>query len=215
VFAPFCCVAPRECASAPSGQPLSLRAARSCFACATAQNARVYPRNMILLGLFTIAEGLFLGTMCAFLQGSAVLLGAGMCAGVVAGLTAFACTTKIDFTGELSAIFALLTTELTLTRWVGAVVRPGMGLYLFAALLVLLMFGFIASLFGAFGGGNWMQLLYACGGCLIFSMYLVYDTQLILGGQHKKFQFSVSSLVLQIPCYTESMRRQWPPLLLL
>jgi len=133
------------------------------------ENARVYPRNMILLGLFTVAEGLFVGTMCAFVQGSAVLLGIGMCAGVVLGLTAFACTTKIDFTG--------------------------MGAYLFAALLVFVMFGFIASLFGFSGHGNTLQLLYACAGCLIFSMYIVYDTQLILGGQHKKFQFEVDDYI--------------------
>jgi FtsH-binding integral membrane protein len=49
---------------------------------------------------------------------------------------------------------------------------------------------------GGYGGnGGWMQLLYAGGGCLLFSFYLVYDTQLILGGQHKKYQFSVDDYV--------------------
>ena len=30
---------------------------------------------------------------------------------------------------------------------------------------------------------------------MLFSLYLVYDTQLIVGGAHKKFQFSVDDYV--------------------
>ena len=33
------------------------------------------------------------------------------------------------------------------------------------------------------------------GGCLLFSCYIVYDTQLIVGGQHKKHQFGVDDYV--------------------
>ncbi len=40
-----------------------------------------------------------------------------------------------------------------------------------------------------------LQNLYAGAGCLIFSCYLVYDTQLILGGNHKKYQFGLDDYV--------------------
>ena len=39
------------------------------------------------------------------------------------------------------------------------------------------------------------QNLYAGAGCLIFSCYLVYDTQLIVGGEHKKYQFGLDDYV--------------------
>ena len=51
-------------------------------------------------------------------------------------------------------------------------------------LLVLIMFGVITI----FWQNPIVQLIYACLGALIFSTYLIYDTQLVLG----KGQFSYS-----------------------
>jgi len=134
-------------------------------------NARVYPRNMILLSLFTLAEGTMLGVMCTFYDASSILMAAGMTAVVVLTLTAFARYTTIDFTG--------------------------MGIYLYVCLIVFVLTGFIAGLFVGLLGGNFqtLQLVYAAGGVLLFSCYLVYDTQLIVGGKHSKFQFSVDDYV--------------------
>ena len=64
-----------------------------------------------------------------------------------------------------------------------------MGMYLYIGLIVLMMMG----LFTFFLPG--LQLLYSGAGCLLFSFYLVYDTQLILGGKHKKYQFGVDDYV--------------------
>eukprot|EP01046_Picozoa_sp_COSAG06_P068712 COSAG06_NODE_18399_length_889_cov_1.579747_1_plen_243_part_10 len=134
-------------------------------------NARVYPRNMILLSLFTLAEGTMLGVMCTFYDASSILMAAGMTAVVVLTLTAFARYTTIDFTG--------------------------MGIYLYVCLIVFVLTGFIAGLFVGLLGGSFqtLQLVYAAGGVLLFSCYLVYDTQLIVGGKHSKFQFSVDAYV--------------------
>ena len=37
---------------------------------------------------------------------------------------------------------------------------------------------------------------YAMLGTVLFSCYIVYDTQLIVGGKHKRFQFTVDDYVL-------------------
>merc|ERR1711968_118260 len=87
------------------------------------ENARVYPRNMILLSLFTLAQGTILGVLCAFYDVSVVLLAVAMTAAVVLTLTAFAKYTTIDFTG--------------------------MGIYLYVCLIVFILSGFIAGVFFA------------------------------------------------------------------
>merc|ERR1711972_323986 len=88
---------------------------------------------------------------------------------VVFGLTLFACQTKVDFTG--------------------------CGPYLFVGLLCLMGFGFSLWLGSFFlGGAAWstLRLMYACGGALLFSFYIVFDTQLIVGGKHSRSnEFSV------------------------
>jgi protein lifeguard len=56
-----------------------------------------------------------------------------------------------------------------------------MGTYLFVAVLCLLGFGIFAMIFRT----QVMQILYAALGAGIFSMYIVFDTQLMLGGKHK------------------------------
>merc|ERR1719401_2541810 len=89
----------------------------------------------------------------------------GITCGIVIGLTIFACQTKHDFTG--------------------------CGPYLFVGMLCLMMFGFFMWLGSFFlSGAAWstMNLLYSCGGALLFSFYIVYDTQLIVGGKHERSQ---------------------------
>lgn len=56
-----------------------------------------------------------------------------------------------------------------------------MGGYLFAFLWSLIIFGFLSIWFHS----RVLSLVYAWLGAIIFSMYLVFDTQLMLGGKHK------------------------------
>ncbi len=71
-----------------------------------------------------------------------------------------------------------------------------MGMYLYVCLIVFILSGFIAGVFFAtVDNFQTIQLVYATGGVLLFSCYLVYDTQLIIGGKHAKFQFSVDDYV--------------------
>ena len=64
------------------------------------------------------------------------------------------------------------------------------GGYLFVALLVLMVMG----IFSMISGGA-MRTVYAGFGCMLFGFYLVYDTQLILGGSHATYQFGLDDYV--------------------
>jgi FtsH-binding integral membrane protein len=90
-------------------------------------------------------------------RADAVLLAVGITAVICLALTAFSFQTKWDFTA--------------------------MGSGLFVCLVVLVIFGFLAMfLRNTF---PILNLVYACLGALLFSVYLVYDTQLMIGGKHK------------------------------
>lgn len=79
----------------------------------------------------------------------------GITAAVCLALTLFSFQTKFDFTG-LNSI-------------------------LFIAMVVFLLFGIIAMIWH----GKIMTLVYASIGALLFSIYLIYDTQIMIGGNHK------------------------------
>jgi FtsH-binding integral membrane protein len=131
--------------------------------------SRKFPTNYIALFSFTACEAVMLAITCLFVDAVAVGLAAAMTALVTAGLTYYAWTTTADFTGA--------------------------GGYLYAALLTFVVCGFVGGFFSAFYATPWVQSVYAGGGCLLFSFYIVYDTQLIVGGQHKKHQFGVDDYV--------------------
>ncbi|XP_054013804.1 protein lifeguard 1 isoform X1 [Hylaeus anthracinus] len=116
---------------------------------------RKAPMNFIFLFLFTIAESFLLATAASTYKSTEVLLAAGITAVVCLSLTLFAFQTKFDFTG-LNSI-------------------------LFVAMIIFLLFGIIAMIWH----GKTMTIVYASIGALLFSIYLIYDTQLMIGGNHK------------------------------
>merc|ERR1712113_85035 len=111
--------------------------------------------NIIFLGVFTAAEGFMLGSLAARFEADAVLIAFGITSGVTLGLTLFAFQ-KIDFTACGGMLCALL--------------------------MILMVAGFIL----AFVGTSRIAMIgYGSAGALIFSLYIVYDTQLMMGGKHK------------------------------
>ena len=40
------------------------------------------------------------------------------------------------------------------------------------------------------------DLIYSCLGAFIFSLFIVYDTQMILGGKHRRIQFRENDTIL-------------------
>lgn len=126
---------------------------------------RRVPMNYILLGGFTLCATYFAGVISSFYDTNVVVLAMGITIGCVIGLTLFACQTKIDFTL--------------------------MGGVLFSFLWILILFGFL----NIFWRGPFMSTVYAGFGALLFCAYIVYDTQLIVGGKHKAFQLTEDEYV--------------------
>jgi len=116
---------------------------------------RKAPTNYIFLGIFTLAEGFMLGTITAAFNAESVLIAVGICAGVTLALTLFAFQTKYDFTTCGGMLCAML-------------------MVLFIAGIVVAIFPSKIAIIG-----------YGVVGALIFSMYIVYDTQMMMGGKHK------------------------------
>ncbi|KAM6968266.1 protein lifeguard 1 [Aplochiton taeniatus] len=116
---------------------------------------RKVPLNFIALGLFTIAEGLMLGSVTVYYNAEAVLWAVGATALVSLSLSVFAMQSKFDFTACNGCLWVLLWTLLSFS----------------------LLCGILRS--------QYVYIVYASLGTLVFSLYLVMDTQLILGGKHK------------------------------
>uniref|UniRef100_A0A7S2WBH6 Uncharacterized protein n=1 Tax=Mucochytrium quahogii TaxID=96639 RepID=A0A7S2WBH6_9STRA len=88
--------------------------------------------------------------------------------------------------GTTFAIVAALTVFAMQTKYD----FTGMGPYLLCALWGMVMYSFIAMFIGG-GTGT----LYAFFGTILFSFYIVYDTQIIVGGKHRKYQIGVDDYV--------------------
>lgn len=102
------------------------------------------------------------------------MLALGMTGAITIGLTLFAFQTKIDFTG-----------------WGGA---------LFSFLIILMVVG----VFTIFFPSNILRTVYAGIGALVMSLYIIYDTQMMIGGDHKysispeEYVFAALTLYLDI-----------------
>merc|ERR550519_1264995 len=101
-----------------------------------------------------------LATFTIHFKAEAILIAVGITAGVTLGLTLFAFQTKIDFTACGGMLCALL--------------------------MILMVAGIILSFTGL---SKAAMIGYGSAGALIFSLYIIYDTQLMMGGKHK---YSVS-----------------------
>jgi len=109
-----------------------------------------HPWNFILLSTFTLMEAFTLGVVVAFFNNVIVLQALLITLGVFIGLTLFTLQSKYDFSG--------------------------MGPFLFGGLIALFMTGLVGA-FVPFS--RTMDLIFAIGGCLLFSGYIVYDTYII------------------------------------
>lgn len=129
-----------------------------------------YPQKYVTLVMFALS----IGTMCMYatmrLQKSTVLLAVGLTASITVFLCAYVHVSKRDFTTMGGALGSFL--------W------------------LLIMFGFLQIWFH----DRILELLVASAGALLFSLYIIYDFSLILGGTHRKHQFSLDDDVLASMC---------------
>ncbi|XP_048558598.1 protein LIFEGUARD 2-like isoform X2 [Triticum urartu] len=132
-----------------------------------------HPVNLLLLGVFTVAISFAVGMTCAFTSGKVILEAAILTTVVVLSLTAY-------------------------TFWA---VKRGkdfsfLGPFLFASLMMLLVFGFIQILFPL---GELSHMIYGALAALIFSGYIVYDTDNIIKRYtYDEYVWAAVSLYLDI-----------------
>ena len=117
--------------------------------------ARSYPLNLILLFAFTIMESVLVGFISLSYNTNTLFISACITLAIVFALILFSLQTKYDFTDK--------------------------GVYLLVLGLCLMSFGFICIIFLS----HFMLLLYSVLGAAFFSMYLIFDVQLMLADKHK------------------------------
>lgn len=116
---------------------------------------RTAPHNLVLLGIFTVGMSYMVGLTVALTEVEVVLVAVGITAAIVIALTIFAFQTKWDFTT--------------------------MGGILLSASVAILLFGIVTI----FWRGEYLRLFYSFLVVILMSFYIVYDTQLMIGGNHK------------------------------
>jgi len=122
---------------------------------------RKSPGNLIAMAIFTLSLSVWVSSIAIYHDVYWVFMAIGITAALCLGLTLFSFQTKIDFTG--------------------------LGMYLFAACWILFIFGILAIIFAA-KGMSIVHTIYAALMALLFSAFLIYDTQQIMGG--KKYEIS-------------------------
>jgi protein lifeguard len=129
-----------------------------------------YPTNLIFLAGFTVLEAYTISVIVSFYKTTIVLQAVLLTGGIFVFLTLFACQTKYDF-----------------TSWMP---------YLFGALWGLVLFGFVAIWFPY---NSVAELVYGGLAALIFSGYILVDTQMILRKHHVEEEIAAAiSLYLDI-----------------
>jgi len=129
-----------------------------------------YPMNLAFLGVFTALEAYSISVITSFYESRIVLQALIFTFAIFVALTLFACQSKYDF-----------------TSWMP---------YLFGALWVLIIFGFMAAFFPK---SSAVELGYGVVAALIFSGYILVDTQLVMRHYHVEEEIAASiSLYLDI-----------------
>lgn len=129
-----------------------------------------YPTNLLFLTGFTVMEAYAISVVTSFYDSRIVVQALVLTLGMFVALTLFACQTKYDF-----------------TNWMP---------YLFGGLWFLILFGFMAAFFPK---NSTVELVYGGIGALIFSAYILVDTQLVIRHYHVEEEIAAAiSLYLDI-----------------
>jgi hypothetical protein len=143
---------------------LALLIAAICAADCNPALMRTFPMNYWILLVFTVAQSVLVGIIGARFTDESVLVVSFVTAIVVCGLSVVASQTSYDFTGWGPYLLC------------GLFIMIGLSLALFIAVLI----GLASS--PAF---HWIRLILAGFGVMLFGFFIIYDTQLIIGGKHK------------------------------
>jgi FtsH-binding integral membrane protein len=129
-----------------------------------------YPINLLFLSGFTLMEAYSISVIVSFTESKIVLQALFFTLGIFVALSLFACQSKYDF-----------------THWMP---------YLFGGLWVLMLFGFMSMFFPY---NSKVELGYGIICALIFSGYILVDTQMIMRHYHVEEEIAAAiSLYLDI-----------------
>ncbi|KAH8325643.1 hypothetical protein KR067_003050, partial [Drosophila pandora] len=124
------------------------------------------PCKWILFVLYVLAHSIVVAIMAARYAPRIILMAFGVCAILVLALTLFAAFAPCDFT----------------SCWV----------FLFILGLAMMIIGIVAIFFYS----RILHLIFASIGILLYSLYLVVDIQMIVGGKNRRHQFDEDEYVL-------------------
>ena len=133
--------------------------------------SRKVPLNYTLLSVFTVCEAYLVSMVTVPYEPRLIFAATCLTAGIVVSLTIYALTTKTDFTVMGGLLFMLCVTLI------------------------------LASVLGLFFRSMIFQILLSAFAVLLFGVYLVYDTQLIVGGKSRELaldDYIIGALMLYI-----------------
>ncbi|XP_051937479.1 protein lifeguard 3-like isoform X3 [Hippocampus zosterae] len=138
---------------------------------------RRFPWNLVLLAVFTVALSYMSGTISSYYETKAVFLAMGITALVCVTVTVFCFQTKVDFTS--------------------------CGGFLCIAAILLVIIGTVTAIVLSFHYVPWLHMLYAAVGAIIYTLFLVYNTQLLIGNRElalspEEYVYGALSLYIDI-----------------
>jgi len=126
--------------------------------------ARKVPINYVLLFTFTIGTSIVLVTLCSRYSIQTVLVAWGFAIGMVVALTAYACYAKVDF----STLCALG----------------------FVVVISMLLLGILCGILR----NNYLNIVYCALGAILYGLFLICDTKLIIGD--KAIKYNIDDYIL-------------------
>jgi len=131
----------------------------SCGMVCLYKKCRQVPLNYILLTIYTIFHAYMVGALCSQYNPESLLAAFVCTAGMFFALTVYACFTKTDIT------------------YMGGLLSTGT--------IMLILFFIMMSWFTR--RNSVVYLILICCGIVLMSIWIVYDTQLIVGGKKNRF----------------------------
>ncbi|XP_017342713.1 protein lifeguard 2 [Ictalurus punctatus] len=128
---------------------------------------RQFPWNLILLAIFTLSLSYMTGMLSSYYNTKSVMICLGITVLVCLSVSVFSFQTKIDVTSCHGVLFVMCSS--------------------------FFICGLVLAFILPFGHVPWMQAVFAGMGAVLFSMFLAFDTQLLIG--KKRYNISPEEYV--------------------
>ncbi|XP_062314698.1 protein lifeguard 2-like [Osmerus eperlanus] len=138
---------------------------------------RKFPWNLILLAIFTLALAYMTGMLSSFYNTKSVVMCLGITSLVCLTVTIFSFQTKFDVTSCQGVLFVFC--------------------------MVMFISGIVLSVVLPMGYVPWAHAVYAALGALLFTMFLAFDTQMLMGNKRytispEEYVFATLNIYLDI-----------------